>query len=153
MKPSLFYGIAVSTYLGLLAGLVLHGPWESKAGGPQILFASAAAAELARPLNDRDIIDASAPADQPAATELASLDAYQLPAEPLPVTRLTRMGGPVRPADAQIERASIDADGPTDTLLTPINDFKPATADAEPATRSSSESLVTASYGPGAPGY
>jgi hypothetical protein len=124
MKPSLFYGSAISTCLGLALGLALHGPWadQKHAGGPQILFPSAAAAELARPLNDSDIIEASAPAEEAAYANGDMAFAYaatdQLAPNSLPLVRLTRMGGPARPVQEDVqpvstEVASMDADGVT----------------------------------------
>jgi hypothetical protein len=121
MKPSLFYGSAISTCLGLALGLALHGPWadQKHAGGPQILFPSAAAAELARPLSDSDIIEASAPGEEAAYANGDMASAYaatdQLPPNSLPLVRLTRMGGPPRPVQEDdqplsTEVASLDAD-------------------------------------------
>ena len=148
IKPSLFHGIAVAACLGLTLGLVLHGPWQSKAGGPQILFASAAAAELARPLNDGDIIAASTAADEQPSTELAFVDDGQLPATPLPVVRLTRMGGSPIPEQAQVQQASVQTDGPTDLLLTPIHEYRPpaVTEDEQAADKPAPQGLQTASY-------
>jgi hypothetical protein len=128
MKPSLFYGAALSTCLGLALGLSLHGPWadQEHAGGPQILFPSAAAAELARPADDSDIVEASAPVEEAAYTssDWAYAATDQMPANSLPLVRLTRMGGPARAvqADAQpvsTEVAALDTDG-----ITTVGDFK-----------------------------
>jgi hypothetical protein len=128
MKPSLFYGTAISACLGLALGLALHGPWadQEHPGGPQTYFASAAATELARPADDSDIIEASAPVDDTAYgySDLAYAAADQLPPNSLPLVRLTRMGGPPRPvqADAQgvpTELASQDVDD-----ITAVDDAK-----------------------------
>ncbi len=127
-KPSLFYGSAISTALGLALGLALHGPWQSTSGGPQILFPSAAAAELARPLTDNDIIEASAPDDQAAYADNAYLDTGQLPPNSLPLVRLTRRGGPeiADPAPAADQPADADAATQDTTIVE---------AAAEPAER------------------
>jgi hypothetical protein len=83
--PSFFYGSAAAALMGLSLGVALHGPWEQKAGGPRLLFSSAAAADLAQPADDGDIIQASGDSTQMADTYL--YDGY-LPADPLPVVRL-----------------------------------------------------------------
>jgi hypothetical protein len=100
MNPALFYGSAISTCCGLALGLALHGPWQDAqhAGGPQIYTASAAAAELARPADDSDVIEASAPAEETAYAEPLYANTDQIPPAPLPVTRLTARGGVARPA-------------------------------------------------------
>jgi hypothetical protein len=113
MKPSLFYGTAISTCLGLALGLTLHGPWADaqRPGGPQIYVASAAAAELARPVSDSDVVQASAPVEEAASgdSDLAYAAGDQLAPDSPPLVRLTRMGGPARPAAADVQRVSIDA--------------------------------------------
>ena len=89
LTPSFFYGAATTALCGLALGMVLHGPWQTAASGPQILFSSAAAAELAKPADD------SVPAIDPVQAEADSIyddstplkDEYVDPA-PLPVTRL-----------------------------------------------------------------
>lgn len=80
--PSFFYGSAAAALMGLSLGMALHGPWQSKAGGPRLMFGSAAAAEQAQ---DGETIQASADATQ---TADATLYDGSLPAAPLPVVRL-----------------------------------------------------------------
>jgi len=136
MKPSLFYGSAISTCLGLALGLALHGPWadEQHAGGPQILFPSAAATELARPVSDSDLIEASAPApDTTYDASLAYADTDQLPPDSLPLVRLTRMGGPPRPAAADVQRVSTDVAALDTDDITTVGDFKDDVESAMPA--------------------
>lgn len=95
VTPGAFYGSAVAALCGLLLGLLLQQPWRSHPGGPQILFSSAAAAELAQP--SRNDSDAGAPFEEQQIAEgaqpLADLDATYndpgfIPPDPLPVTRL-----------------------------------------------------------------
>jgi hypothetical protein len=130
MKPSLFYGSAISTCLGLALGLALHGPWadQEHAGGPQILFPSAAAAELARPLRDADIAEGSAPVEQAAYDNSDMAFAYaatdQLPPDSLPVVRLTRMGGPPRPVQEDVQRASTEVASVDADDITTVSDSK-----------------------------
>ncbi len=85
--PAFFYGSAAAALMGLSLGVALHGPWAQKAGGPRMLFSSAAAAELARPVNDSDIVQVSADAAQTPDTSYLLYDG-SLPADPLPVVRL-----------------------------------------------------------------
>lgn len=98
--PSFFYGSAAAALMGLSLGVALHGPWESKAGGPRMMFASAAAAE---PADDGELVDAS---------YAAAPDAYvydgSLPADPLPVTRLKPDRYPNLWSDGQVTQASVD---------------------------------------------
>jgi hypothetical protein len=133
MKSSLFYGTAISTCLGLALGLALHGPWadEQRPGGPQIYVASAAAAELARPVSDSDIVQASAPVEEAANgySDLAYAAADQLPPDSPPLVRLTRMGGPARPAAADAQRVSAEAASQGADDVATVGDFKD---DAEP---------------------
>src|SRR5690348_13985943 len=105
LTPGAFYGAALAALCGLLMGPMPQDPWQKHPGWPQILFNSAAAAELAKPAGQ----DASAPADadpQAAGNEqLASLDAtYNDPGyitpTPLPVTRLDPDRFDVQPAEA-----------------------------------------------------
>jgi hypothetical protein len=139
MKPSLFYGSAISTCLGLALGLALHGPWadQEHAGGPQILFPSAAAAELARPVSDSDIVNASSPVEDAAYTNTDMAWAYaatdQMPANSLPLVRLTRMGGPPRAVQEDIQRVSTDVTSLDSDNITAVDDFKD---DAAPDTAS-----------------
>lgn len=115
ITPGAFYGSALAALCGLLLGLLLHGPWRSHPGGPQILFASAAAAELARPASD-DAGQASSAAEPPAApaadAQLAELDTGYTPPDPLPVTRLApdRFGSD----DAEVQTAAFGDDGDDD---------------------------------------
>jgi hypothetical protein len=87
-----FYGSAIAALGGLLIGLLLHGAWQKRPGGPQILLASPAAAEPARPAAD----------DQPSAARggavLAGLDPSRVAPDPLPVTRLAPDMFDVQPA-------------------------------------------------------
>jgi hypothetical protein len=83
--PSFFYGSAAAALMGLSLGVALHGPWQSKAGGPRLTLASAAFAETAPPADGGDIIQASADGAQTADATL--YDGY-LPADPMPVVRL-----------------------------------------------------------------
>lgn len=145
IRPSLFYGTAVSACLGLALGLALHGPWQSRAGGPQILFASAAASELARAPNDADLIEAAAPAEQPAYPDITLADIGPLPADPLPVTRLARSGGSPLPAHADIQRVSADTLDP-DTRDDLPSDLTAETASADPALRYASQAASRFSY-------
>jgi hypothetical protein len=112
LRPSLFYGTSIAALCGLALGLMAHGPWASHEGGPQILFASAAAAELARPLSDADIVQAGAydpSAEQTAAYADNTLaDTSQLPADPLPVVRLNHINGTALPAAKTVERVAKD---------------------------------------------
>jgi hypothetical protein len=81
IKPALFYGSAAAAVAGLALGLSLHGPWQSKAGGPQILFSRAEAAEAPAPNDGASLMDAG---------DTSSAELYDgfLPASPLPVIRL-----------------------------------------------------------------
>lgn len=114
VTPGAFYGAAIAALCGLLLGLILQDPWQKHPGGPQILFNSAAAAELARPAKADD---ASAPPENPQAAgneQLAGLDAaYNDPGyiapDPLPVTRLDPDRFDVKPAAA--EPAELDGGG------------------------------------------
>ena len=81
VTPAFFYGSVASVVAGLALGMALHGPWESKLPGPQLLFSRAEAAEVAPPSDDGALIEASDTTD-------ASLYDGFLPATPLPVTRL-----------------------------------------------------------------
>lgn len=108
VTPGAFYGSAIAALCGLLLGLMLQQPWRSHPGGPQILFNSAAAAELARPTNqDRNRGPPSE--DQQIAQgnqQLADLDATYndpgyIPPDPLPVTRLDPDRFDVQPAAAE----------------------------------------------------
>ena len=154
MKPSLFYGAAISTCLGLALGLALHGPWadQEHAGGPQILFPSAAAAELARPVSDSDIIEASAPVEDSAYGNMAFAYAAtdQLPPNSLPLVRLTRMGGPARPAAADVERVSIELASQDADDFTTVGDFKDDEAPDLAALPSHPLSYSSIAYTPGA---
>ena len=88
LTPSFFYGAATTALCGLAMGLALHGPWQTTAAGPQILFASAAAAELARPADGSATIDpVQAQADTIYDDTTPLKDEYVAPT-PLPVTRL-----------------------------------------------------------------
>jgi hypothetical protein len=151
MKPSLFYGSAISACVGLALGLALHGPWadQEHPGGPQIYFASAVAAELARPADDSEIIEASAPAEDSAYgagdTALSYAAADQLPPNSLPLVRLTRMGGPARPAAADVERVSTEVAAQDADDITTVDDSKDGDA-AQPA---HPLSYTDASYRPG----
>jgi hypothetical protein len=114
VTPAAFYGSAIAALCGLLFGLLFHAPWQNHAGGPQILFASAAAAELARaPSVDDD--NAAPPSEDQEITkgdrQLAALDeTYNdpgyIPPDPLPVTRLApeRFG----PDPADVKEASVE---------------------------------------------
>jgi len=128
IDPSLFYGTAISTLCGLALGLAMHGPWQDDqhGGGPQTIVASEAAAELARPPGDSDIIEASVPQDQTAAyADIAYADFSQLPADPLPVTRLSRRGGTAIPAAAEVERVAADqVDQVNQDSVITVGDFK-----------------------------
>jgi hypothetical protein len=123
MKPSLFYGIAASACLGLVIGLVMHslvmpGLWEWRAGGPQILAPSAAAAALAR---GSDAIETAAPAQDTAYAD----NAYaQLPPAPLPVTRLTGPGGAALPAAAEVQRAPAETAQQDGEYVTTVGEFR-----------------------------
>jgi hypothetical protein len=150
--PYPFYGAAVAALLGLAMGLALHGPWQSRAGGPQILFASAAATELARPMNDTDIIEAAAPIEQTAYADLSVADTGQLPADPPPVMRLTRRGGAALPAQADFQRVSADAID-QDTRDDDVSAFHKDIADAEPSPRFASSSLASVSYTTSSAGF
>ena len=149
MKPSLFYGTAVSTILGLALGLGLHSTWQSHEGGPQVLIASAAADELARVRGDSDIIETSAPAADPTAAyaDISWLDAGQGPANSLPMVRLTRMGGPPRPAAEDIQRVSSGAAADDTDAVTTVGDFKEEAANA--LDHAAARPFMTASYTPG----
>jgi len=122
VTPTAFYGSAIAALSGLLLGLLLHAPWQDHSNGPQILFSSAAAAELARPANADDGQALSADDPQAAAnSQYASLDgAYNdpgyIPPDPLPVTRLApgRFGSDeteVQPASAGSAELPMDGDG------------------------------------------
>ncbi len=107
LTPPLFYGAAAAALAGLALGAALHGPWEEKAGGPRMLFSSAAAADLAPQADGGDMIQASLDQDQ-AADASHLYDGY-LPADPLPVVRLK----PDRYPDlwgghGQVTQASVD---------------------------------------------
>lgn len=145
MQPSVFYGTAVSTCLGLTLGLALHGPWQSRPGGPQILAASAAAAELARPASPDDLIEAVAPINMPTYADAYAVDIGQLPADSLPVVRLTRRGGQPMAAAEGVERIAADDAGPVgsdnDAVLT-----EPVETHLQP--RTASRDQVAAAYGP-----
>ena len=114
VTPGFFYGSAMAALVGLLAGLVLHGPWESHPGGPQIWFSSAAAEELAKPIGDADLTappagDLAGDAGDAGATQLAELDAGYVEPSPLPVIRLRPERFDVRPASANMA-ARVDDD-------------------------------------------
>jgi hypothetical protein len=139
LTPGVFYGSAIAALCGLLLGLMLQQPWQKHPGGPQILFASAAAAELARPANTEDEAAAPAEDDQQAvgAAQLASLDATYndpgyIPPDPLPVTRLDPDRFDVTPAGAEpVEvQAADDLDSDVDEA-TPVDETR--TADASRA--------------------
>jgi hypothetical protein len=152
MQPSIFYGTAVSTCLGLTLGLALHGPWQSRPGGPQILSASAAAAELARPANDADLIETAAPTEIPAYADLSVADTGQLPADPLPVTRLTRRGGgPIRAREdvQSVTTEPLDQEMRDDEA----SGLQKEIADAESSSRFASPSLASLSYSTSDIGY
>jgi hypothetical protein len=150
VTPFPFYGAAIATLAGLAAGLALHGPWQSHAGGPQLLLASAAAAELARPVDETDIIQASIPLEQTAYADIALADMGQIPADPLPLTRLTRSGGRALPAQAEIEPVSADA---TDSSDPAPSQFQQEMAHADTTSRVSYQSVASVSYNTGAPGF
>jgi hypothetical protein len=114
---TLVHGTAVSALCGLALGLALHGSWrDSHAGGPRLLLSPAQAAEPDHPAVEADAAE-SAPTEPALAFQDASvnapLDDTPLPVDPLPVTRLTRRGGPpLAAAAARVERvASLDAEG------------------------------------------
>ncbi len=147
MKPSLFYGTAVSAVIGLALGLGLHSEWQSHEGGPQVLVASAAAAELARVRDGNDIIETSETADTTSGfADISWLDTGQGPADSLPVVRLTRMGGAPRPAATEVERVDADTASKETTSVTTVGDFKD---DAPSGPRIPAGSYVPASYTPG----
>ncbi len=114
LTPGAFYGAAISALSGLALGLLLQQPWQKHPGGPQILFNSAAAAELSRPPSSDD--NASAPFEDQQArgnAQLAALDAAYndpgyIPPDPLPVTRLDPGRFDVKPAADQIEADEAD---------------------------------------------
>ncbi|MDB5460361.1 MAG: hypothetical protein JWO72_2102 [Caulobacteraceae bacterium] len=122
MKPSLFHGIAASTCLGLALGLVMHGPWLWRAGGPQILAPSAAATELARAPGGSDAVETAAP--EAAYADNAYADMGQLPPTPLPVVRLTGPGGAALPAAADVERVSAEAAQQDDKPIATVGQFR-----------------------------
>src|SRR5437879_1052728 len=82
LTPEFFMGSAIAALFGLAFGLLLHGPWQKNAGGPQIWFASAAAEALVQPSGEDD------PVSSPQPLELADFDTGYVPPTPLPVTRL-----------------------------------------------------------------
>jgi hypothetical protein len=94
LSPLVFYGAAAAGAAGLALGFALHGPWQSFQGGvaPEILFSSAAAAELVkRPDAEAAAeapIEASAPVQDEASTDPGVLYAGYGPANPRPLTRL-----------------------------------------------------------------
>jgi hypothetical protein len=106
VTPDFFYGSALAALIGLLAGLVLHGPWENHARAPQIWFSSAAAEQLARPQTNTDAVAAVQP-EQPQ-QQFADLDVGYLPPDPLPVTRLAPERFDPRPAASEVEREDVD---------------------------------------------
>jgi hypothetical protein len=105
LTPSFFYGSAAATVMGLSLGIALHGPWESKAGGPRFMFASAAAAEPAGDEGARDATLASNDQSDP-----SYLYEGYLPASPMPVVRLKPDRYPNLWPDSQagVTQASVD---------------------------------------------
>jgi hypothetical protein len=102
--PEFFCGSAIAALTGLLFGLLLHTPWEKHPGGPQILFSTAAAAELARPAGADDAVQASTPDP----VENADLEPASVTPAPLPVTRLSPEMFDVQPAAAdEAERRDV----------------------------------------------
>ena len=114
VEPGAFYGSAIAALIGLLMGLMLHGPWDKRPGGPQIWFSSAAAEALAHPAKTDDDQAAVDAAPQPVEDQqLADLDLDYVPPDPLPVTRLAPDRFPDRvdaqPAAAEdAERQDVD---------------------------------------------
>jgi hypothetical protein len=99
LKPAFFYGSGIAALTGLLFGFVLHAAWQKRPGGPQIIFASAAAAEFASPNTDAPTADQTGP--EPAdPVQLADLDTGPVTPDPLPVTRLAPDMFDVQPAAA-----------------------------------------------------
>ncbi len=88
LTPSFFYGAATTALCGLAVGMVLHGPWQTAASGPQILFSSAAAAELARPADDAPVTDPVQAAPDSVYDDVTPLADEYVEPTPLPVTRL-----------------------------------------------------------------
>ncbi len=120
VEPGAFYGSAIAALIGLLVGLMLHGPWDQRPGGPQIWFSSAAAEALAHPATTDDDQPAVDEAPQPVeAQRLADLD--YIPPDPLPVIRLAPDRFPDR-IDAQ----------PAATEDAARQDVDDVVADAEP---------------------
>jgi hypothetical protein len=107
LKPAVFYGSAIAALAGLLFGLLLHTGWRNHSGGPQIVFASAAAAELAKPDTDAPTTDQPGP-DQPAAVQAADEDTGPVTPDPLPVIRLAPEMFDAQPAAAdEAERQDV----------------------------------------------
>ncbi len=148
MRPSFFYGTAISTAMGLVLGMSLHSPWASRDGGPQTLVASAAATELARKPNADDLIEAAFPSEQPAEFASTDLDMTQLPPDSLPVVRLTRSGGQPIPAAESIERVTVEEAEQITTSDGAVED-KVADAAQPPAQRP----IIAAAYTPGPSGF
>ncbi len=136
---SLFYGMSVSALCGLALGLALHGPWhDAHAGGPRLLFSRAEAAE------PDHAIDAATPPEADSsfvATQDVNVDTATdtglLPADPLPVTRLTRRGGEpiVEAAAADVERAPVETAEQDEGVIT-VGDLHEQTPPPNPATAS-----------------
>jgi hypothetical protein len=149
IQPSFFYGTALSVCLGLALGLALHGPWQSHDGGPQTYVASAAATELARPADDSDIIEASAP-EQAADFGPLYADTDQLPPDPMPVTRLTARGGVARAAATDVQRISTDDAADEIDDVTVVGDFKDEASVDRPEPQPHPLAYTPASYPTGA---
>jgi hypothetical protein len=113
-EPAIFYGAAIAALTGLLSGLVLPVAWQKHPGGPQIVFAPAAAAERGKPDAEPSATDQPKP-DPPAAVQLAEADTGPVTPDPLPVTRLAPDMFDVQPAAAanaeRQDAADVLADG------------------------------------------
>ena len=123
LKPSFFHGAAAAALCGLACGLALRTGWQSHDTAPQLLFSSAAAAELKRPASPDDAQPAD---DGVAAAQQAQADALladstplreeYAPATPLPLTRLAPAPEPeARDAGVDADRAPADEADETPT--------------------------------------
>jgi hypothetical protein len=123
VTPGAFYGSAIAALIGLLSGLMLHGAWQDRPGGPRLQLSSAQAAEL--PASSDQTTTTDSQDAWTGGAQLAALDtAYYASADP----------GYITPDPLPVTRLAPGRFGPVETNANADDDVEVTEASAEPAT-------------------